>query len=107
MLSGMDELREKMSSLRASMFPHGEGEVWLYGSRARGDYNEESDWDIIVISKDITDNYSNFKTYGMPFVELGIDYNQTVSPLLYSTDQWEKESNTLFHYNVMRDKIRI
>lgn len=101
------EMQNKMSALRASLFPNNEGEVWLYGSRARGDYDEDSDWDLIIISKNMIDNLANFKIYGMPFVELGVDYNQTVIPLLFSTEQWENGNNTLFYLNVMTDKIRI
>ena len=25
-------------------------EVWMYGSRVRGDAHEESDWDVLVLS---------------------------------------------------------
>lgn len=107
MKGSLKEMQGKMSMLRASLFPNGEGEVWLYGSRARGDFKEESDWDIIIISSDLADNMVNFKRYGMPFVELGIDYDQTVIPLLYSSEQWDKEKDTLFHYNVMNEKICI
>ncbi len=27
-----------------------QAEVWLYGSRARGTANEESDWDVLVLT---------------------------------------------------------
>lgn len=101
------EMRDKLSSLRATLFPRGDGEVWLYGSRARGDYKEDSDWDIIIISDKLKDDFINFKRYGMPFVELGIDLDQEVRPILYSRQQWENEKGTLFHYNVLHDRIRL
>lgn len=107
MKKAINEMRERISKLRATLFPTGEGEVWLYGSRARGDCNDNSDWDLIVISDTLSDDYTNFKRYGMPFIELGIDSNQEIRPLLYSKQQWDNEKGTLFHYNVMKDRIRL
>ncbi len=35
--------------------------VILFGSRARGDYREDSDWDILVVTKRKLDKFSYFK----------------------------------------------
>ncbi len=34
--------------------------IILFGSRARGDYKEESDWDILIVTKNKNDNLSKF-----------------------------------------------
>lgn len=100
------EFQLMMKDLRQRLFPAMEGEVWLYGSRARGDYEIDSDWDIIVLTNE-EDNFSNFKKFAFPFIQLGINYGQDVVPLLYSKEGWAKEKDTLFYQNVLADRISI
>lgn len=102
-----DKFKQKISELKALLFPHQEGEVWLYGSRARGDNHSDSDWDLLVLTNDYPDNFFNFKKYAFPFISLGIEFNQDVRPILYSKDQWEKENKTLFHINVLKDHVKL
>lgn len=81
--------------------------VWLYGSRARGDAHADSDWDILVlIDKDKIEN-SDHDKYSYPLVELGWERGATVSPILYSTKEWNGYSFTPFYKNVEHDKIEI
>lgn len=42
----------------------GKFDLWLIGSRARGDYSEDSDWDFIAIVKDGCSGTLRFKYYG-------------------------------------------
>lgn len=98
--------RQKMKELRKSIFPKKEGEVWLYGSRARGDHQSDSDWDLLVLTEE-SDSYDNFKKYAFPFIQLGITFGQDVIPLIYSKREWEENTNTLFYKNVLADRISI
>lgn len=100
------DFKVMLSRLRESLFPKQEGEVWLYGSRARGDYDDNSDWDIIVLT-DEEDSFFNFKKFAFPFIQLGIKYGQDVIPLLFSKKEWESKKNTLFYINVLTDRISI
>lgn len=77
----------------------------LFGSRARGEANEESDWDLIVLlDKDQLDQ-SDFDNYAFPFTDLGWDMNEMISPLIYARKTWEQQSFTPFFKNVEQDKI--
>jgi predicted nucleotidyltransferase len=42
-------LRELLARIRDRYDPE---QVWLFGSRARGDANEQSDWDLLVVVPD-------------------------------------------------------
>ena len=76
----------------------------LYGSRARGDHREDSDWDLLILldkPKLVADDYD--VTY--PFRELGWDINEEISPHIYTKKQWNEWTFLPYHKNVERDKI--
>lgn len=102
-----EKILEAISQTARKVFPNGEGEVYLYGSRARGDARKNSDWDLIVITDDKPDNDENFRKYAFPFAELGWDFNAQITPLLFSKHEWEQNRGTLFYLNVQTDAIRI
>lgn len=81
--------------------------ILLFGSRARGDAKDSSDWDIIIIVKDRHITPSVFASVGDPLYNLGIDYNIEINPILYTSYQWEKQHPSLFKYNVNKDSIEL
>lgn len=103
----LNEMQTEMSRLRAKLFPNGEGEVWLYGSRARGDYHEDSDWDLLVILENKDSLKKDYDRYAYPFVELGWDYDQAVIPVIYSRKEWIDSNKSMFYHNVLSDRILI
>ena len=65
--------------------------VVLYGSRARGDFNEESDWDIhILIPGQERLTLVETNKYAYPFQFLGWNYCESIMPSIYSYGDWEK-----------------
>ncbi len=76
----------------------------LYGSRARGDAHEGSDWDLLILldkPRLQSDDYD--MTY--PFRLLGWDIGEEINPHVYTKKQWEGWTFLPFHKNVERDKI--
>lgn len=76
----------------------------LYGSRARGDANEGSDWDLLILLDKpqlVADDYD--VTY--PLRELGWDIGEEISPHIYTKKQWSEWTFLPYHKNVERDKI--
>jgi len=76
----------------------------LYGSRARGEAHENSDWDLLILldKKKLTaDDYDI--TY--PFRELGWDLGEEISPHIYAKAQWDTWTFLPYYKNVERDKI--
>jgi predicted nucleotidyltransferase len=78
--------------------------IILYGSRARGDFRKDSDWDLVIllnqekITIDIEEAITN------PLYDLEIDYGQVISPMIYSIKDWNNiYSVTPFFKNVMRE----
>lgn len=94
----------KIRQTAISAIPDG-GKAILYGSRARGDARQDSDWDILIIlDKDVL-NQSDYDNFSYPFVLLGCDLGQEINPIMYTKKEWESYRITPFYENVLRDGI--
>lgn len=82
-----------------------DGHLYLYGSRARGDFKPNSDWDLLILLNKDMEEYSDFDNYSYPFISLGYDYGIPISAHLYTMNQWAKMSFSPFYHNVEHDKI--
>lgn len=98
---------KELSDLARRMFECKQGEVYLYGSRARGDSSAYSDWDILVVTDDSISSDDDFKNFAFPFAELGWKYGEQITPIHFTRSQWLKESSTPFYHNVNTESIRL
>jgi len=81
-----------------------DAEIWLFGSRARGDNRPDSDWDIIIlVDKEL--NYKDKWKLTDPIFDLGIEIGELFTPFIFTRKEWEKMNFTLFHREVEQDKI--
>lgn len=77
----------------------------LFGSRARNEAREDSDWDILIlIDKEKLKN-EDYDTIAYPFFELGWTIGEMINPVLYTFNEWKKRSFTIFHKNVEEEGI--
>lgn len=81
--------------------------VWLYGSRARGTYKADSDWDILIILDKDSTTQQDFNNYAFPLCLLGSEFDEVIIPVLYSKKEWAKMKSTPFYENVNRDKVTL
>jgi len=83
-------------------------DAFLFGSRARGDNRQDSDWDIIILvdSQKVTNEIEDKFRDGLYDIEL--ESGQIISTFIYSKGNW----NTSLKYsplykNVTREGIRL
>lgn len=85
--------------------PH--AEVILYGSRARGDEQVESDWDILVL----TDYAVDLKTEQLfrdKLYDLELEVGEPFSVFAYSKEEWiTSQRITPFYENVIQEGINL
>lgn len=81
--------------------------VVLFGSRARNDARENSDWDLLIILNKDKRSVSDINDFVCPFIELGIENNAEINPVLYTSKEWENRKFTLFHHNVEKEGIEL
>ena len=88
------------------VMPEG-GQVWLYGSHARGDAHQESDWDLLILLNKSSITSKDEDDIAYPFVVAGWKNDMAVSPQLYTFEEWAARSFTPYHKNVEHDKMLI
>ncbi len=96
----------QIRTLGKKLLPKG-SHLLLYGSRARGDYQPQSDWDLLVLLNRPQKEDSDFASISYPLMELGFDLGQYFSVHTYSQQEWDKMSFLPFYKNVERDKIQL
>jgi len=85
-----------------------EAEIILFGSRARGDYNANSDWDILILLNSLSVDRKLEKEYREEIFEVEIEVGEPISTFVFSKSEWENiHSVTPLYRNVKRDGIRI
>lgn len=97
---------QHLQRVAQSVMPSG-SEVWLYGSRARGTNRADSDWDILILLDKEKLLQDDFGKVGYPFEEMAWDFDECVSPVLYTKHEWAARKGTPFYQNVEHDKIRV
>ena len=78
--------------------------LYLYGSRARGDYHEGSDWDLLLLLDKPKVETADFERYSYPFVEMGWNIGEDIRPHAYTKKEWFTGPHAMFYYNVEEDK---
>jgi predicted nucleotidyltransferase len=86
------------------MLPLG-AKVVLFGSQARGDAREDSDWDILILLDKDRINNTDFDDVAYPLIELGWKMGVMINPILYTYGDWHKRNFTLFYKNVEQEGI--
>jgi len=81
-----------------------EARIILFGSRARGDSNPNSDWDFLILTrKEVNQDLKNKISDSLFEAELETDYVMT--GIVQNLDFWNNISDTPIFKNISRDGI--
>lgn len=64
--------------------------VYLFGSYARGDYNQNSDLDVMIVLDTYTSYWDELVRSAELASDLSLEYNVTISRTIMTETQWEK-----------------
>jgi predicted nucleotidyltransferase len=76
----------------------------LFGSQARGDARPDSDWDLLLLTKE--NSNKDLKDEIFKFVLMGWDYETYLSIKTYTEKDWFSHPS-LLRYNVEKEGIEI
>ena len=99
------EIFKDIQALKRQLLPN--EKVILFGSQARGDAREDSDWDLLVLLNKEKKTVEDEDTYGYPFAEMGLKYKTYISVKIYTENDWKKRKPTPFYKNVKQEGIEI
>jgi len=75
--------------------------IILFGSYARGDYDEDSDIDILIIG-DVPQREISFLS-----AEILLKYGEVISAIVETPKEFERLKDSFFHKNVLKEGIVI
>ena len=81
--------------------------VILFGSQARGDYHEGSDWDILILLDKQNLSPSDFDEFAYPLFELGWMIDAEIHPMLYTFSDWERRNMLPLYKDVLKEGIEL
>jgi len=86
--------------------PH--AQVILYGSRARGNDQPDSDWDLLILT-DSQVNYQTEQKFSYPIYELEWETGNVFSVMVKSAKEWEspKYKVSPLYQNIQKDGIKL
>lgn len=95
-----------IQALGREILPKG-SKLLLFGSRARGNARQDSDWDVLILLDKDRITPADHDAFTYPLRELGWETNQMVNPVMYTIKDWESKHFTPFYKNVMREGIAL
>lgn len=83
-------------------------EIYLYGSRARGDDRKDSDWDILVITSRDRVTFDYELELRDPIYDIELESGESISLLVYTKSDWiNKMPFSPLFANVKKEGIKI
>ena len=83
-------------------------DVYLYGSRARGEETTDSDWDVLILVERDTIDYAFEKQVTYPLYDLEFETGEMISPMVYSKQQWHtKYRDTPFYQQITSELVAV
>jgi uncharacterized protein len=102
----VDDIRNRIKKVIEDI--DSSAEVYLFGSRARGDHRTSSDWDILILvdNPKITNEIEDKFRDGLYEIELGT--GQLISIFIYTKNDWKGVlKHTPLFDNVIREGVRL
>ncbi|AQG81722.1 nucleotidyltransferase domain-containing protein [Spirosoma montaniterrae] len=83
-----------------------QAEVWLFGSRARGDARPDSDWDFLVLTERPVNRQFKYFVWDHLY-GLELTSGQLISTLIHQKEEWEDLEVTDLYQNVKDEGRRL
>lgn len=83
-----------------------DAKIILFGSRARGDYKTNSDWDFLILaSKQINETFK--KKIREALIDTELEAEEVISTLIYSQKTWSEYKYTPLYKNITNEGFEL
>ena len=83
-------------------------DIYLYGSRARGDSSRLSDWDVLILLSTKNVSFALETKFMDAFYEVELETGEIISPMVYAKQDWdERHAITPLYENIKKEGVRI
>ncbi len=101
-----DQIISRISSVISQKYP--DAEIYLYGSRARGEDKPLSDWDLLILLNFPSISFTLETNIMDDMYEIELETGEIISPLIYSKNEWvNKHKETQLFENIEKESIKI
>ncbi len=83
-----------------------EARVILFGSRARGDFRPDSDWDFLILTHKAASRQLQDSIRDLLYA-IELDTGQVITSVIENEDIWLKYRESEFYKNVVREGIEV
>lgn len=81
-------------------------EVWLYGSRVRGEARKDSDWDVLVLSAKDKLSFKEEEKFMDHICNLIVSTGQAIQLFAYGAKDWHtRHAITPFYQNIQKEAV--
>ncbi len=85
-----------------------DAQIFVFGSRARGTANKDSDWDILILLPNERINSKDESILTDPLYDLELETGEVISPFIYSETEWNNRySITLLYKQIQLEARRL
>jgi predicted nucleotidyltransferase len=105
-MSKDEQIVQRIISVASRNAP--DSEVYLYGSRARGNARKISDWDLLILLNSAKISFNLETKFMDEFYEIELETGEIISPMIYSKEDWNE--NYLFtplFENIQKEGVRL
>jgi uncharacterized protein len=101
-----EQILSRVKELISSKAPR--ADIILFGSRARKDFNSDSDWDFLVLMDKDTISLSDEQALRHPLFDIELETGEVLSLLIYSKNEWNtKLKITPLYKNIKKEGIKL
>lgn len=101
-----DQILSKIINVVNTTVPN--SELYLYGSRARGNHDEFSDWDLLILINSNKVSFDYETRIMDAFYEIELETGEVFTPMVYSKNDWlENYSFTPLFENIQKEGVRL
>ena len=99
-----NEITYKVKEAVRSIDPN--AKIILFGSRARGDNNKQSDWDFLILTSFRIDENKK-KQIREKLIDTELEAEEVISTLIYSQSSWQDYLFTPLYQNITKDGVEL